>query len=172
MSAKTRFKQAWSLLLATLLAVISLSVRAEGVAAPDFALRRPDGETVRLSELRGRTVVVMFWATWCPLCKRLLPGIQKLIDSHAGAPLKVLAVDVWDDGDPAAYMKSAGYTPEVLLKGDAVAKAWGVQGTPTVFVVNPAGRVIYVTSNSDPENKELGEMVDKSLGQAADAPAH
>ena len=161
-----QFKWTWLLLLAALFAVAGLSAKAEGVPAPDLALKRPNGEVVRLNELHGQTVVVVFWATWCPLCKHLLPGVQKLIDGHTGSPLKVLAVDIWDDGDPVAYMKSAGYTMDLLLQGDTVAKSWGVQGTPTVFVVNPAGRVIYVTSNSNPENKELVEMVDKALKQA------
>jgi peroxiredoxin len=165
MFRKTLFKRAQSLLLAALIAAVSLSAAAEGVPAPDFALKRPGGETVRLSELRGQVVVVVFWATWCPYCKRLLPGIQKLINGHTGAPLKVLAVDILDEGDPVAYMKSAGYTMDLLVQGDAVAKTWGVQGTPTVFVVNPAGRVIYVTSNSDPENKELTDAVDIALRQ-------
>ena len=166
MFGKMLFKWAQSWLLAALIAVMSASACAEGVPAPDFALKRPGGETVRFSELRGNVVVVVFWATWCPLCKRLLPGIQKLIDNRAGSPLKVLAVDILDEGDPVAYMKSAGFTMDLLLQGDKVASTWGVQGTPTVFVVNPAGRVIYVTSNSDPENPELSGAVDAALKQA------
>lgn len=161
---------AWRSLSAMVLALLTVMAvaasRAEDVFAPDFTLRRASGEAVTLSGLRGNAVVVVFWATWCPYCERLLPGIQKLADFYEGEKLKVLAVDIWDEGDTTAYTKLHGLRLEVLLDGDEVAAQWGVMGTPTTFVLDAAGRVLLRTSSSDPDDPRIADTLDAALKQS------
>src|SRR5262249_21362197 len=88
-----------------------------GQKAPDFELKDPDGQTIKLSSLKGKVVVLDFWATWCGPCKMAMPGIQKLHEEFKGKPVKVFGVNIWEkDGDPVAYMASKKYTYGLLLK--------------------------------------------------------
>ena len=157
-----------ALLVSVLVALPPAAVQADTyVQAPDFTLKRSTGEAVTLSSLRGNVVIVVFWATWCPYCKKLLPGIQKLVDFYEGGKFKVLAVDIWDEGDTDVYMKQHGLNLDVLLHGDDVAGQWGVRGTPTTFVINVDGNIIYGTHNSDPDNPELASVVERALNETS-----
>lgn len=134
-----------------------------GQAAPDFTLRRGDGGPVRLSQMRGNVVVVIFWATWCRYCKHLLPALQKLEDHYSGEPFRVLAVDSWDKGDPGSYMRRAGLDLEWLADGDRVAEDWGVHYIPTLFVIHANGQVLFRTSNYDPDDPDLLGVIDAAV---------
>ncbi len=105
--------------------------------APDWTLRSTSGETVTLSEVAAeQPVIVLFWATWCPYCKALMPHIQSIRLEH-GDGIRILAVHFRDDkGDPAAFVANAGYDFTVLPDGGEVAKLNSVWGTPGVLVVD------------------------------------
>jgi len=105
--------------------------------APDWVLASPDGETVRLSEeVSKQPVILLFWATWCPYCKALMPHLQSLRLEH-GDRIKVLAINFSDkDGDPVAYIRNAAYDFTLLPDGDAVAAAYRIYGTPGVIIVD------------------------------------
>jgi thiol-disulfide isomerase/thioredoxin len=105
--------------------------------APDWELVSAAGETVRLSEeLRRQPVVLLFWATWCPYCKALMPHLQSLRLEH-GDELEILAINFSDpDGDPVSFIHDAGYDFTILPGGDAVAEAYRIYGTPGVIVVD------------------------------------
>lgn len=128
-----------------------------GSAAPDFALKNPDGDTVRLSDLHGNVVLIDFWATWCGPCKRAMPGIQKLHKKFKDKNVKVYGIDVWDqDGDPVGFMKENEYTYGLLLNGDDVAAVYGVSGIPTFYVIDAKGQVAFTASG-------FGEGTDEQL---------
>ncbi|MGQ0659160.1 MAG: peroxiredoxin family protein [Chromatiales bacterium] len=154
-----------ALLVGVLGALVASGQADPRVQAPDFTLSHDDGEAMTLSNLRGNVVVVVFWATWCPYCKRLLPGIQKLADFYQGERFRVLAVDIWDDGDTRRYMTEHGLSLDVLLNGDRVAEQWGVRGTPTTVVVGADGTIRLATRTSDPDDPQLASVLENAMAE-------
>jgi len=110
---------------------------AEVPIAPDWTLTSESGETVTLSEVAAeQPVILLFWATWCPYCKSLMPHIQS-VRLEYGDEIRVLAIHFRDDeGDPVAFMENAGYDFTVLPDGEEVAKLNGVWSTPGVLIID------------------------------------
>ncbi len=129
---------------ALLLFVGGLSQAAETRIAPDWTLTSTTGETITLSEVAAeQPVIVLFWATWCPYCKALMPHVQSIRLEHGDA-VRVLAVHFRDDdGDPVAFVENAGYDFTVLPDGDEIAKLNGVWGTPGMLLVDSDMTVRY-----------------------------
>jgi len=104
--------------------------------APDWSLVSAQGETIHLSEeVQQQPVVLLFWASWCPYCKALMPHLQS-IRLEYGDEIKILALNFKDDGDPAAYVRDAGYDFTVLPDSDDVAAKYRIHGTPGVIIVD------------------------------------
>lgn len=126
------------LLLAMLLALTSSpTVAAEtNPTSPDWTLATPEGEPVRLSEaVQDKPVVLLFWASWCPYCKALMPHLQS-IRLEYGDEVDILAISFRDEGDPVGYARDAGYDFTLLPDGGAVAERYEVWGTPGLIVVD------------------------------------
>lgn len=118
----------------------------EGRKAPTLNLAGPDGAKTTLPVLAGdRVAIVLFWASWCPYCKALMPELGRIAREVGGERVVVVAVNVWEDAeaDPAAVLREAGHDFVLLLRGGKAARAWGVRGTPGLFVVDRQGLVIY-----------------------------
>jgi thiol-disulfide isomerase/thioredoxin len=120
---------------------------------PAITLNMADGSSVHTQDLLGQPYVLHFWATWCPYCKKLQPALEKI--KHKG--LKVIAVSFKEDDDatPAKAIIDRGYTFKTAIKADAIAKQLGIRGTPTTLFINKAGRIIYLTNTSNPEDENL-----------------
>ena len=105
--------------------------------APDLQGQRWTNE-----RLKGHTVVLNFWATWCAPCKEELPSLQTLHELSAGEPL-VVGVNVREPATPVKrYLKATGIDFPVLLDAQGeLARRWGVTVYPTSFVIGPDGRV-------------------------------
>jgi len=115
--------------------------------APDLVLETADGANLRLSELRGKVVVVNFWATWCPPCRREMPSLERLNQLMRGQPLAIVGIDAGEDVEAVLRFR-ASVTPapsfQLLLDTDGKAlKAFGVKGLPTTFVLDREGRIVY-----------------------------
>ena len=112
--------------------------------APDWTLQSVSGETITLSEVVAeQPVIVVFWATWCPYCKALMPHIQSVRLEH-GDRIRVLAVHFRDDnGDPVEFMENAAYDFTVLPDGDEVAELNDIWGTPGVLIVDRDRRIRF-----------------------------
>lgn len=110
---------------------------AMGSTAPDFTATAFDGSIVRLSDLRGKVVLVNFFASWCVECRREMPAIQSLYQQKQAAGFAVIGVDTWDAGDGQGFYHQVGATfPAVAdpQKGNdpgPIAKAFGVN-TPSL----------------------------------------
>ncbi len=147
---------------------------AVGAEAPDFSLQTPEGETVTLKGLRGKVVILDFWATWCGPCKQGMPAIQKLHEEYKNRPVAVYGINTFERGDPVKFMKTIGYTYGLLLKGDQTARLYGVGGIPTYYVIGPDGKVLLVEAGASPaiENR-IKEVVDtalKAMGSGSTTP--
>lgn len=120
---------------------------------PALTLNMADGSTINTPDLLGQPYVLHFWATWCPYCKKLQPALEKI--KHKGLKVIALSFKEDDDANPAKAISDRGYTFKTAIKADAIAKQLGIKGTPTTLFINKAGRVIYLTNTSDPEDENL-----------------
>jgi peroxiredoxin len=114
-------------------------------AAPAFTLADLDGRSVSLATLRGQTVLVYFWATWCPYCQKELPAtVQELARRYRDRQLVVLAVNIEEGRDKVrAWVKKHGLTLPVLLDTDGeISGAYRVTATPTAVLVDRDGRTV------------------------------
>ncbi len=117
---------------------------AEGSVAPDFSARALDGKEVRLSSLKGKVVMVNFWATWCPPCKEEIPSMMRLARLMEGKPFQMLAISIDEGGRSAVenYFTSSGNSLPAYLDGDgSIAKSYGITGVPETFIVDKSGVV-------------------------------
>ena len=111
-----------------------------GALAPDFTLTALTGEQVNLAELRGKPVIINFWATWCAPCVIEMPNIQKYFEAYAGE-FEVLAVNA-DEPAPVVqkFIEDVGVTFAVLLDpGAAIQDVYRIRGYPTTFFLDAKG---------------------------------
>ena len=131
-----------------------------GYQGKDWALSNLEGEVIRLSDYKSQPVLLVFWATWCPYCKKLLPGIQRLHEKYQDKGLKIIAVNIKEDWKPHVYWRNHEYTFDTVLEGDDVAKIYGISGTPGLVFIDPDGKVLSTQSFSDPENPVLEKFAE------------
>jgi thiol-disulfide isomerase/thioredoxin len=142
--------------------------------APDFTMTRlSDGAQVTLSETRGQTVLINFWATWCPPCRLEMPWLQSVYEKYKDQGFDILAVNA-GERVPAAqveatvqhYIDQASLTFPVLI-GDnafAVQRDYAVYGLPASFILDTEGNVIHEHGGAYPNEPTLEKVVRESLG--------
>ncbi len=123
--------------------------RTPGIAkittAPDFTLDSLDGKSVRLSDLRGKAVLLNFWATWCGPCKIEMPWFVELQKEYGPQGLQVVGVAMDDSSkdDIAKFAKDMGVNYPVLLGKEAVGDAYGgVPALPETFFISRDGKIV------------------------------
>jgi len=129
----------------------------------DWTLNSLDGKAITLSDFQGKPTILVFWATWCPYCKKLLPGIQELHEKYHSQGLRILGVNIKEDWKPKVYWRNFGYQFDSVVDGDDVAKIYGVKGTPGIVFIAPSGKVLGVNSFSDPHHPLLERFVKEGL---------
>lgn len=152
-------------------------------AAPEFALKNMEGKTVSLKELKGKTVVIDFWATWCGPCKVSFPGMQQTLNKYKDrSDVVFLFVDTWErqptpeqrKKEVTAFIEQNKYTFNVLYdEKDAqdnfeVVSKYKVDGIPTKFVINKDGRIRFKSvggnANADKIVNEMTAMIELAEG--------
>jgi len=115
----------------------------QGFLAPDFELKTPAGETIRLSDLRGQAVLVNLWATWCPPCRAEMRSIEKIYKEYKDKGFVVLAVNMTYQDSPdkvAPFVSEQGLTFPILLdeNGD-MADAYQLRSLPSSYFIDRQG---------------------------------
>ena len=128
-----------------------------------------DGRTLDLAALRGRVVLVQFWATWCEPCRDEMPALVKLRAVLQGRPFEIVAVNHGEG--PARveqFLRAYGIDLPVLMDRDGdAASAWRVGGIPTAFLVDAGGRVRYrVAGECDWSTGAPAAALERLLGEA------
>lgn len=152
------------LLLALLAAALLLrggassSPTSVGSAAPDFALADLDGNPVRLADLRGRPVIVNFWASWCGPCVEEFPLLREAAARHADDGLVVVGVIYRDRSEAArAFMERNGGTWIAAMDPDErVAEAYGILAPPETYFIGRDGTIVA---------RQLGQFSASSLDE-------
>ncbi|MGA2208130.1 MAG: TlpA disulfide reductase family protein [Acidimicrobiales bacterium] len=157
---RRRFRAArWSALMVGVVAVCLVAVLATrppanmviarsplvGKPAPSIVAKSFDGATVSLASMRGRWVLVNFFASWCDACRQEEPQLEQFLYAHpGGSRTQVLGVLYGDtEGNGKAFQASEGATwPSVVDDDGAIAESYGVGSLPRSYLVNPAGRVV------------------------------
>ena len=133
-----------TLLLGLSLLLCSTAVAADGARALPWQGTGANGESIRFDpDHLQRPAVLLFWATWCPYCKALMPHVQTVYDAAGKARLDVYAIDIKDDGDPVAELRERGQTFTLVRDGDAIADLYGIKGTPGLLLVDRSGAIVY-----------------------------
>jgi peroxiredoxin len=144
----------------------------KGIPAPDFSLLTLDGQKVKLSDYRGKAVLLNFWATWCPPCKVEMPWFVDLQKQYGKDGLVILGVAM-DDAEPAQIGKFAsdlGVNYLVLLGTNKVSDDYGdVQYLPTTFFIGRNGAIVdKLTGLLD--RKDIEDDVKKALATDSASP--
>ena len=138
----------------------SISVDHLSRPAPELILRSPDGSMSLLSDLRGSTVVLHFWATWCPPCREELPSLLELASSRA-ASVRAVSVDPeWEA--VRSFVEDESLAFVYLASAEAVSDAFGVDELPQTFVIDSTGILrLHFRGPQDWSSRTLRAMIAK-----------
>jgi cytochrome c biogenesis protein CcmG/thiol:disulfide interchange protein DsbE len=140
--------------------------------APDFTVTTFDGETIRLSEQRGRVVLVNFWASWCGPCRIEAPVLEQLWEEYRDRGVLFLGITYADnERDSLAFMAEYNVTyPNAPDVGTFITKElYHITGVPETFIIDKQGEVAqFIFANIDEDDlPQLRSLLDRLLAEAA-----
>lgn len=136
-----------------------------GKQAPNFTLTTLDGGTVSLASLKGRPVVVNFWASWCVPCREEAPLLRELAEKQSADGLAIVGIAFQDrENDAKAFKQEYGLAfPTALDPNSEIAIEYGVGGVPETFIIDPSGKIVRhfridLTQVRDEFTQELAKL--------------
>lgn len=147
----------------------ALGAARTGSPAPALTVRTLRGDTVSLAGLRGKVVLVNFWATWCPPCRAEIPGFEKVYEEKRQSGLVVLGISTDDNGPVpvAGFLVQRGITYPVAMSSPAIERMFGgIDALPTTFLIDRAGRIRYQVRGIF-ARPTLDQTVDRLLAERA-----
>jgi cytochrome c biogenesis protein CcmG/thiol:disulfide interchange protein DsbE len=144
-----------------------------GAVAPDFELNilNANGKTMKLSDLKGKAVLLNFWATWCEPCKVEMPWFVDLQKEYGSQGLQIVGVSMDDEEEKTVsdFAKKMGVNYPILRGTEKIADLYGgIEGLPTSFFIDRSGKVIARESGLISESR-IVEHIKKSLGQSGES---
>ncbi len=136
-----------------------------GNLAPDFRLQNLDGQTISLSDLRGKPVLINFWATWCPPCRFEMPFLQQVHDGWSAKGLVLLAIDIGESSTTVEkFMTDLNLSLTVLLDTDReVTEDYGIAAIPTTFLIDKEGIIRQKVIGAFPNKEAIESELRKSI---------
>jgi len=125
----------------------TLTALSKPIPAPDFTLEDIDAKKFSLKDYRGKVVLLNFWATWCPPCRREMPSLERLNQKFKGKKFVVLALNQMEGSDQVfTYTAELEVAPTFTIlfdKDSNVARAYSVQGLPTTYLIDKKGNIRF-----------------------------
>jgi peroxiredoxin len=125
--------------------------------APDFTVKTVDGDSISLSDLRGRPVVINFWASWCGPCQQEVPAFNRFHAAHPEIPIIGLAVDSGNSSKVRKTAEQWGISYPVAVANNQLQRTYDISTLPTTIVVGPDGDVADI---------HVGMMSERQLARA------
>jgi len=128
----------------TMIASSFASTPSDFKPAPDFELLDVNGKKVRLSDFKGKVIILNFWATWCPPCRAEIPGFIELYKKYKDKGVEIIGISLDEGGvrDVFPFMKEFGINYQVLIGNYKVTQDYGgIRGIPTTFVIDKKGNI-------------------------------
>jgi len=143
---------------------------AAPVIAPDFTLDDMDAKPHALHDYRGKVVLINFWATWCPPCRKEMPALEALYQKLGGESFAVLAVNQWEDADHVfAYTGDLNVFPTFPILFDpesTISEQYGVKGLPTSFLIDKKGQLVYrAVGGRDFDHPQVEQLIRELLAE-------
>jgi peroxiredoxin len=138
---------------------------------PDFRLPGIDGKEHRLSDYRGRYLLVNFWAAWCIPCRLEMPSLERLHRRFGGDGFELIAIHVGPELHRAGKLADElGLGFPIMVDEDVTLGGWGVPGLPTTYLLDPQGLIVAAAvGERDWDSPAMVEAIRRWIGQGVDA---
>lgn len=123
----------------------------------DWTLQTQSGQPISLNTYKDKPIILHFWATWCPYCKKLQPKLVELKKKYKNSNVEIIGISFNEDEGalPQDALLSRGYTFLTAVNGDSIAQKYDVKGTPTTFFLNKNHEVIFKSTSSNINDPRL-----------------
>ena len=134
--------------------------------APALSLQSVRGSTTTLADLKGKVVLLDFWATWCAPCVKAMPDLQKMHDKYAGKNFAVVGISIDEDGmkSVSPFLAKRKFTYPMLLDQNDTWQKYGVRAVPTLFLLDRNGNIVQQFTGTVDKSK-LEKAVAATLGE-------
>jgi len=161
-----RMRLAANRFLAPLGFLLALSAAGCGGGAPDIVVSNVDdsSQIVKLSSLKGKVVVIDFWATWCGPCKMTMPSVQKLYNDYSAKGVQFMGISDDEPSKVKQYRADNNVSyPMFYDQDDIASQMFGVEGIPHLVVIDKNGKEAQVEEGAPLNEQEVREAIDKCL---------